>query len=29
MKLLELVNAYVAFKRSLRMRFTTQPALVP
>ena len=25
MKLLELVNAYVAFKRSLGMRFTTQP----
>jgi len=25
MKLLELVNTYVAFKRSLGMRFTTQP----
>lgn len=28
MKLLELVNTYVAFKRSLGMRFTTQPRML-
>ena len=28
MKLLELVNAYVTFKRSLGMRFTTQPRVL-
>ena len=28
MKLLELVNTYVAFKRSLGMRFATQPRVL-
>ena len=28
MKLLELINTYVAFKRSLGMRFATQPRVL-